>query len=171
MTYAMDEIKIIEADLDHDLHGQTILFLINEYAKDPMGDGDSLPKSVQERLIPGLRAHPTTIIFFATFKSKPAGIITCFKGFSTFMAKPLINISDYYVIPEFRGKKIGKMLLSAVEEKAKDIGCCKLTLEVQENNTSALKIYKNAGFSKDIHVKEAGGALFLTKQLPPDSVL
>lgn len=34
-------------------------------------------------------------------------------------------------MPSYRGKGIGKQLLSTIEKHARDIGCCKLTLEVK----------------------------------------
>jgi ribosomal protein S18 acetylase RimI-like enzyme len=77
----------------------------------------------------------------------------------------LINISDFYVLPEFRGQNIGQLILAAVDNKAQKIGCCKITLEVQENNHRAQGIYQAAGFSQAVYVEAAGGALFLSKSL------
>ena len=79
------------------------------------------------------------------------------------------NISDLAVLPDSRGQHIGHRLLAAVESKAIEIGCCKLTIEVQENNHRARHIYKSVGFAQAVYVEEAGGALFLSKPLinPP----
>mgnify|MGYP005651427257 CR=1 FL=1 len=142
----MERADTIEADFDNSWHSQTVLYLINAYAKYPMGDGRPLFKTVQEKLIPGLKANPTTTLFFAICQKKLAGIITCFKGFSAFIAKPLINISDYFVLPRYRGNWIGSMLLHMVGKKAILLNCFKLILELQENNLSARKIYEKAGF-------------------------
>ena len=57
------------------------------------------------------------------------------------------------------------MILAAVEQKARDTGCCKVTLEVQQNNRRAQRIYEVAGFSRSVYVEAAGGALFLSKPL------
>lgn len=162
----MEEAKIFEANLDLTLHSRAVLELTGLYASDPMGDGKPLTPDVARELIPGLSKHPTTIIFLAFQGQKAVGIATCFKEFSTFRAKPMIHISDFYLIPKFRGNKIGKMLLEAVYQKAVELGCCKIVLEVQENNHRAQKIYQAAGFSHDIHVEEAGGALLFSQALP-----
>ena len=45
------------------------------------------------------------------------------------------------------------------------MGCCKVTLEVLENNHRALKVYAAAGFARATYTEEAGGALFFAKQL------
>jgi ribosomal protein S18 acetylase RimI-like enzyme len=55
--------------------------------------------------------------------------------------------------------------LAEVERKARDIGCCKLTLEVQENNHRARRVYERLGFAQAEYVKIAGGSLFLSKPL------
>ena len=60
---------------------------------------------------------------------------------------------------------IGQMILTAIEQKARDTGCCKVTLEVQQNNHRAQHIYEAAGFSRSVYVEAAGGALFLSKPL------
>lgn len=163
----MNPIEIIEANLDLTIHSQAVLDLLNAYAEDPMGNGTPLPANVLKSLIPGLKNHPTTIIFLAFRKNRPMGIATCFKGFSTFNARPLINISDFFVQPEHRGKGAGRMLLDAVDKKARNLSCCKITLEVQENNHSARGLYTKAGYCRDVHVPEAGPALFFSKQLLP----
>ena len=161
----MSSIQILEADLGRRDHQQAVVALLNAYAKDPMGNGKALSNKVRRGLIPGLQRHPTTIIYLAFQNKNAVGIATCFGGFSTFAARPLINIHDFYVIPECRGQKIGHMILAAIEQKARDTGCCKVTLEVQQNNHSAQRIYEAAGFSRSVYVEAAGGALFLSKPL------
>jgi GNAT superfamily N-acetyltransferase len=161
----MLSIEIVEADLGSRKHQQAVLTLSNAYAMDPMGNGKALSDEVRSKLIHGLQQHPTTIIFLAFHDKQAVGIATCFRGFSTFTARPLINIHDFFVVPEFRGQKIGQMMLAAVEQKARTMDCCKITLEVQQNNHKAQRIYEAAGFSRSVYVDAAGGALFFSKPL------
>jgi len=158
-------ITVLEADLARPDHAQAIVELLNGYAMDPMGDGMPLSEVARRDLIPGLRTHPSTLVFLAFHDGKPAGLAICFRGFSTFAARPLVNIHDYFVPPAHRGMGIGRSLIAAVEKRARDLGCCKLTLEVQENNHRARGIYTAAGFSRAVYVPEAGGSLFLSKPL------
>lgn len=155
--------SVIEADLSLPEHQEATLRLLNAYATDPMGDGHPLSESVLRELIPGLRQLPTTMVFLAYTGVEPVGLAVCFLGFSTFAARPLVNISDYFVFPEQRGTGVGRRLLAAIEKRARELGCCKLTLEVQENNHRARGVYSAAGFSQAIHVPEAGGALFFVQ--------
>lgn len=159
------QISIVEADLSRPEHQQDTVYLLNAYAMDPMGDGRPLSDTAKREVIPGLRQHPTTMIFLGYRDGEPVGLAICFRGFSTFAARPLVNISDYFVFPEHRGAGIGRELLAAIERRARAMGCCRLTLEVQENNHRAKAVYAAAGFSRDVHVLEAGGALYLSKPL------
>ena len=161
----MLEVKIVKANLDLTEHQIAVLELTDAYARDPMGNGRPLSDEVRRALIPGLQKHPTTVIFLAYLGNHPIGIANCFTGFSTFAARPLINVSDLAVLPGHREKGIGRLLLEAVERKARAIGCCKLTIEVQENNHRARHVYESVGFAQAVYVAAAGGALFLSKPL------
>jgi GNAT superfamily N-acetyltransferase len=159
------QVTVLKADLSRPDHQEATVFLLNAYATDPMGDGQPLSEAARRDVIPGLQQHPTMLVFLAYHGAEPVGLAICFRGFSTFAARPLINISDYFVFPAHRGLGIGRLLLAAIELHARDLGCCQLTLEVQENNHHAKRVYTAAGFSPATHVPEAGAALYLSKKL------
>lgn len=161
----MESIGIVEAQLNRKDHQEAVVDLIDAYAMDPMGNGGPLTSDVKNALIPGLRQHPTTLIFLAFLNGQAIGVAVCFVGFSTFAARPLINIHDLAVLPTYRGNGVGKLLLAGVERKARSMGCCKVTLEVLENNHRAMKVYTAAGFARATYTAEAGGALFFAKKL------
>ena len=158
-------IRIVQADLNLSRHKEAVLAMIDAYSKDAMGNAKPLEPDVRARLIAGLQKHPTTLIFLAFDNDRPVGAAVCFIGFATFAAKPLINIHDFVVLPESRGKGVGRQLLKAVEEKARQLDCCKLTLEVMDNNHHALRMYERAGFVRYALQKEAGTAIFMSKPL------
>lgn len=155
--------NIVQADLSRADHQQAVLALTNAYALDAMGNRGPLPAEVLARLIPALRAHPTTLILLAYVEDKAVGIATCFRGFSTFSAQPLVNLHDLAVLPEFRGRGIGRLLLDGVARKAAELGCCKVTLEVHEHNMKARRTYELAGFTHASHGEGSGGSLFYTR--------
>lgn len=158
----MSQVRIVAADLDDPQHQRAVLALTDAYARDPMGAGRSLDEAVKARLIPGLRAHPTSIIFLAYVGQEAVGIASCFRGFSTFLALPLINVHDLAVLPHLRGQGIGRKLLQAVIEHGRALGCCKITLETQEHNHAAQRLYASVGFARAVYAPEAGGAIFMT---------
>jgi ribosomal protein S18 acetylase RimI-like enzyme len=57
-------------------------------------------------------------------------------------------------------------LLAAAEEHARRSGCCKLTLEVQDDNKRARSLYQSFGF-EDFVVGKSAPTRFLAKKLPP----
>ena len=158
-------IRIVEANLSLRADQEAVLAMVDAYSRDAMGDGKPLDPDVRAQLIAGLRRHPTTLIFLAFDGDQPIGVAVCFIGFSTFAAKPLINIHDFVVLPTSRGKGIGRHLLEAIETKAKELGCCKLTLEVMDKNHQAVRMYQAAGFERYALQEEAGAAIFMSKPL------
>jgi GNAT superfamily N-acetyltransferase len=158
-------IRIVEADLSLAEHQEAVLAMVDAYSRDAMGNGKPLDQDVRTRLIPGLRRHPTTLIFLAFDGVQPIGAAVCFIGFSSFAAKPIINIHDFVVLPASRGKGIGRRLLEAVEAKARELGCCKLTLEVMDKNHQAIRMYQASGFERYSLQEEAGVAIFMSKPL------
>lgn len=158
-------LRVLQADLTDAGHQAAILHLVDAYAQDAMGDGKPLAAESRARLIPGLQAMPTTLVFLAYAGTDPVGVAVCFMGFSTFAAKPLVNLHDVAVLPSHRGQGVGRALLAAVEQRARELGCCKLTLEVLDRNHRALRTYLAAGFKRYSLQPGAGEAVFLTKSL------
>lgn len=127
-------------------HTEAILMLTDQYAQDPMGLGDSLPEETRKDLIREMKNFPTTLCFIAFVDDVAAGVANCFYSFSTFHASRVLNIHDLAVSPGFRSQGIGEMLLAAAEKRAAESGCCKVTLEVREDNR-ARNLYERLGFS------------------------
>ena len=159
----MAEVEIVQADLSDLDQQQAVLSLLNSYAQDPIISGQPLTKEVQAALIEGLSQHPTTLVLMAYGDDTPVGLAVCFVGFSTFAAKPILNIHDLAVSANWRGQGVGAKLLAAVEAQARRLGCCKVTLEVHDDNVPARAIYQAAGFGPSPSERQC---LFLYKKLP-----
>ena len=160
-------IRVVQADLNEPEHQAAILAMTRMYALDEMGNGGELPQEVMDRLIAGLQEMPTAIVFLAFNEDRPVGIATCFRGFSTFTARQLINVHDFAVHPDCRGKGVGRALMNAVEEKARSLNCVRLTLEVQAYNQNAQRAYSAFGFQHGAP-GQFSGPLFLNKPLAND---
>jgi ribosomal protein S18 acetylase RimI-like enzyme len=158
------DVTIREADLATPQDCAGLVDVLNSYAIDPVGGGQPLSPEVRERLPLALRNHPTTLVLLAFVEGRPVGVAVCFFGFSTFQARPLLNIHDLAVVPECRGQGIGRALLEAAEARAAERGCCKLTLEVQDGNRQARVLYERYGFA-DFVVGDSAPTRFLCKPL------
>lgn len=159
-----NDVLIRRADLSSPADAEAYMAMLDMYSRDPLGDGKPLDDDVRERIIPGLLEHPTTLVWLAFDGDRPVGVVTAFRGFSSFKARPLVNIHDIAVAPEMRGKGIGKALLAAAERHARETGCCRLTLEVLEHNP-AKAVYESAGYQQAAYASGAGGALFYIRPL------
>jgi GNAT superfamily N-acetyltransferase len=129
-------------------HLQAITTLIDAYMKDEMGGGKPLSKLEQLRLVDGLNEHPKSIVLLAQTGSVFTGLLTAFENFSTFTAKPMVNIHDIIVLKEYRGKGVGRQLMNAVIVEAENRRCSRITLEVRKDNAIAQSLYKSMGFDE-----------------------
>jgi ribosomal protein S18 acetylase RimI-like enzyme len=158
------QVEIIAADFENEVHASSIVAILDSYASDPVGGAEPLSADVRRRLIPALRDHPTSLVLLALADGAAVGVAVCFIGISTFQARPLLNLHDLAVLPEWRGRGIGSSLLTAAERYAERHGYCKLTLEVQETNEPAVRLYRRFGFT-DLTMGDSGPTRFMTKSL------
>lgn len=142
----MNEMEIIEVDLKRPDHSSAVLQITNRYAKDPMGDEKPLPETIKADLIKELMSFDPYLGILAFVNGEAAGLANCFYGFSTFKAARLINIHDLAVLPKYRSMGIGQALIGSVVKRAREENCCKVTLEVREDNR-ARNLYEREGFS------------------------
>jgi len=97
------------------------------------------------------------IIYFAHYKNKPAGCIAGSYKKPTKIEK-LSNIEgtkgtilDLYVEPEYRNKKIGRILILKLEEYFKKNGCELSEVGVFYPNTNAHAFYKKGGYDERMY--------------------
>jgi ribosomal protein S18 acetylase RimI-like enzyme len=141
-------VTIVDADLSRTDHQNALVTMLDAYMRDPMEGGEPPSEQVKRDLVPGLRAHPACHVFLAYHDDVPVGFSICFLGFSTFLARPLLNIHDIFVDLSVRGRGIGAMLLERIEASARDLNCCRITLEVREDNRVARGLYRKVGFDR-----------------------
>lgn len=139
-------IEIIPCDFNNPLHSQKTVELIDAYMQDPMGGGKPMPENMKKPLVEGLAGHPGVFVLFALKDGDFIGLATCFINFSTFKAKPFINVHDIVILKPNRGSGAGRKLLQKVIDIAKERGYCKVTLEVRNDNLNAQGLYNSLGF-------------------------
>ncbi|MBK7646999.1 MAG: GNAT family N-acetyltransferase [Betaproteobacteria bacterium] len=133
-----------------------------------MGGGDGLSDYAKLHLVETIRQVPGFHGALAWLDGEAVGLIDCFAGFSTFAARPLLNVHDIVVHQSVRGRGIGQALLAWAEARAGQLGCCKLTLEVLSNNARAMASYVAFGFAPYVLDPQAGNALLMQKYLSED---
>ena len=79
--------------------------------------------------------------------SRPVGFALYFQNFSTFLGKPGIYLEDLFVLPDCRGKGIGKALLKRVAGVAAERKCGRMEWSVLDWNEPAIDFYKSVGYA------------------------
>ena len=154
-----------EIDLNNGSQCDIMMNILSAYSEDAMGGGEPLPEYTVNNLPSELRKRSIAHVFIAELDGQPAGLATTFEGFSTFACKPLLNIHDMCVLPQYRRKGVCATLLMYIEHYAKEQGHCKLTLEVLEGNHPAKQAYTQAGFAPYELDPAAGQAFFWQKKI------
>lgn len=157
--------SVVEANLSLPNHGEALLVLLSEYAMDPMGGGAPLAEHVRNKLLSALQARTTTHAILAFENEHPVGLIISFEGFSTFACQPVLNLHDVVVSMPYRGKGVLRLMLNKLEEIARQLDCCKLTMEVLEGNHHAMAAYATHGFAAYELDPAMGQAVFWQKKL------
>ncbi|MDQ2943785.1 MAG: GNAT family N-acetyltransferase, partial [Candidatus Dormibacteraeota bacterium] len=100
----------------------------------------------EERLVTNLFGpHPFAETLLAEDEGVPVGFALFFHNFSTFLALPGIYLEDLYVVPEHRGRGIGRALLKHLAHIAVERGCGRLEWSVLDWNRDAIGFYERLG--------------------------
>jgi ribosomal protein S18 acetylase RimI-like enzyme len=144
-------VQVFEVDFEKELHCKAVVELMNHYMMDKMGNHPPHTKDSAKRLIEGLKNHCNKLCVLAEVNGEFIGLVNCFIGFGTFAAKPFLNVHDVVVLETQRGKGFGRLMLEFVAQKAREMDCCKITLEVRHDNPGAQYLYKSLGYSDGDH--------------------
>jgi ribosomal protein S18 acetylase RimI-like enzyme len=142
----MTAIDITACDYSDPLHRQAVTAMINVYINDAMGGGVPLTEAEQASLIEGLSARPSAIVLLAATNGEYVGLLVAFENFSTFTARPMVNIHDVIVRPGYRGLGVGRLLLDGIIAEAASRHASRVTLEVRKDNHVAQNLYRSLGF-------------------------
>lgn len=79
-------------------------------------------------------------------EGNPVGYCVLTYGYSLERAGRMALIDELFVLPQERGRGIGRSLLEAALKKACGAGCSAACLEVDQANSRVLDLYRRAGF-------------------------
>jgi GNAT superfamily N-acetyltransferase len=90
-------------------------------------------------------ANPRVFCDIAESGGKPAGFALWFYNFSTFRGRHGIYLEDLFVMPQFRGKGLGKALLVNLARRAVAEGCARVEWSVLDWNKPSIQFYESLG--------------------------
>jgi GNAT superfamily N-acetyltransferase len=98
----------------------------------------------------GLRAalfgpRPYAEVVLAEDAGRPIGFALFFHTFSTFLGQPGIYLEDLFVVPEARGRGVGRALLGYLAALAVERGCGRVEWAVLDWNAPAIGFYERLG--------------------------
>ncbi len=76
---------------------------------------------------------------------EPIGFAVFFHTFSTFLGSSGLYLEDLFVLPEWRGKGLGRQLLSYLAHVALDRDCQRLEWSVLDWNEPSIRFYRGLG--------------------------
>ena len=138
-----------------------ILSLINELADYEKLRHESVATegSIRDALF-GARPHAEAVI--ARYDGEGVGFALFFHNFSTFLGKPGLYLEDLFVRPAFRGRAIGKSLLSHLAALAVQRCCGRFQWQVLDWNRPSRDFYESLGAQADpawVNYRMTGEAL------------
>ena len=91
----------------------------------------------------GPAPHAQAVI--ARIGKDAVGLAIWFSTYSTFLSRPGIYLEDLFVLPEWRGKGIGRALLRHLARTAVEQGCGRIEWSVLDWNETAIRFYRSLG--------------------------
>ena len=89
--------------------------------------------------------RPAAEVVIACAGEEPIGFALWFHNYSTFLAKPGLYLEDLFVRPEWRGRGVGKALLTHLARIAVERGCGRMEWSVLDWNAPAIGFYRGLG--------------------------
>ncbi len=89
--------------------------------------------------------RPAGEVVLAYAGDTPIGFALFFHNFSTFLGRHGLYLEDLFVVPEWRGKGVGKQLLAHIAAIAESRKCGRMEWAVLDWNESAIAFYRRMG--------------------------
>ena len=109
----------------------------------PLEDEREFPAELWARRAAASAAGETAVTFFAEDQGDYVGLVT---GLWEVEGPGHVMIVSMWVAPQARGRGIGRRLLAAVVDWARERGARQIDLWVTEGNDTARTLYEKAGF-------------------------
>lgn len=119
---------------------------------DALADYEKLARpttAARRRLLrDGFGANRKFDSFLVFADREAAGYAIIFETYSSFLARPTLYLEDIFILPEFRGKGIGKKLFERYRSEAQRRKCGRMEWVVLDWNTPAIDFYEHIGASQ-----------------------
>lgn len=88
-------------------------------------------------------------VFAAEHEGRIVGFTLLYASYCSLALMPIYILYDLYVDASARRLSVASKLMTAAEEFAKARGACRIQLETNHSNTTAIKLYETRGYELD----------------------
>ena len=139
MTVSLTMIQIVRARTE--AHFQSARILFSQYAETLGFDLEFQGFSRELATLPGVYAPPRGCILLAELNTNYVGCVALRP-----LEDTICEMKRLFVVPEYRGRDIGRILACSVIEKARHLGYEKMRLDTLESMKAAKKLYRSLNF-------------------------
>jgi L-amino acid N-acyltransferase len=141
----------------HDRHASQILDIFNDTILTSTALFDYKPRS-PDSMIPWFKTKETNR-FPVVGVEDPNNQLLGFASYGTFRTWPAYKYSvehSVYVHKDHRGKGLGRLLMRALIEEAKNHDCHVLVGGIESANTGSIRLHESLGFTHAGTIRQAG---------------
>jgi ribosomal protein S18 acetylase RimI-like enzyme len=126
--------------------------------------GDPTPDAatIAERAAPLLASGDLVVLFAG---AGPDGFAQLSFSPSLYTGKLDAYLAELYVVPELRGRGLGRALLEAAMELARERGAARIDLNTSVDDVAARALYESAGFTNNEGAPDGPSMLYYERDL------
>ncbi len=118
-----------------------LLALIKELAEFEKAP-DQVINTLEKMKIDGFGERKIFDFYMIHSSDRLVGMALTYYRYSTWRGRTLY-LEDLYIVPEYRGKGIGKKIMTFLAKRALESDCSRMSWEVLEWNTPAIEFYRS----------------------------
>lgn len=130
-----------------------VAYFVPDYAAEISSNYDVDMKTAQERAESAVEMDlgmgvetPCQDLLCATVEGDKSGDLVGYMWCTPNSEEKTVFISDFYILPKFRGRGYGQSALIALERRYIDMGYGEIRLRVATDNKTAERMYLKAGY-------------------------
>lgn len=131
--------------LHHDDFDEFLILMKSFYSYS--GDGDATAPMIRPLFEKAMDSNSNFHVFVASLEDKLMGMISITVGESSYKVSSFAWADDFYVNESCRGKGIGRLLIGAAADFARNQGCSNVLVGVGNKEEESLRFYEKSGFN------------------------
>lgn len=123
-----------------------IVPLFDDYRQfyDQLSDEAAVRDFLRERF-----EQEDSVLFVAEVENRAVGFTQLYPTFSSVSLARTFLLNDLFVLPEARKSGVGRSLLTAATDYARELGAIRLSLSTAITNKAGQSLYEGAGWQRD----------------------